>query len=287
MQKKAEIKITFFWLFGIFFFITSCAQLQSMSRVYRLAHRSKYVKHDFLKTIQKRNKRFLKHKKPYAIKQKELLESMVTLLQQNAMEIDSDDFEVVTGDLMVVPGGLKHFYTSPMLEDREKSPAIHEEKIAENLPTTDMTLATLYDLEGNPLTIQPDDLVATVLIQSKECEQWGRYLHPLLGEFPLYLPVSLLQNKHEGDVVSFVFQKIGTEQRFKIELTCRQQAGLYYPAENFEDTMAESFRYLKKTLSFLKQSKKKQKNKIEAEEEKQNYVLNTADKKRRDGCCIS
>lgn len=249
MQKKAVMKASIFWLCGSLFFTTGI--MQPMSRVHR-------------------EKQFLKHKKPYATKQKELVESMVALLQQAAMEVDSEAFEVVTGDLVIVPGGVQFFYTSALLENREKSRAIREEKVSENLPTTDMTLTTLYDLEGNALAIEPDDLIATVLIQSKECEQWGRYLHPILGDFPLYLPVSLLRDKHEGDVVSFLFQKIETDQRFIIELTCRQQTGLYYPAENFEDTMIESLRYLQKTLSFRKESEKKQKN-----------------KKTWYGCCIS
>lgn len=228
--------------------------LSPMQQVYMVAHKKNHVRNH--KRSMKRGREFFKqtrlHRAEYIKLAKLMTASMqekTDQIQENMVCIESDTQEVVRGDLVLVPGGLKFFYTSPELESRERSlmvRVIHETAIDENLPTKDMTLTTLYDLEGNALAIKPDDIIATVFIRSKDCEQWGRYNHPQLGEFPLYLPCSLLEGKKEEDIVSFLFQKIGTEKRFTVELTCKQQSGFYYPAENFEDTFAQALGYLKK-----------------------------------------
>jgi hypothetical protein len=238
-------------LFLVAFFITDTATLYSMNKVHRIAHRK------FCEQNLQRKKQDIQQEKYRAAWYHErscfkdpLIDTDISLAIQNSEEL-ADTFEVVKGDLALQPGGLTYFYTSRTLESRERSGNVTlvDEKnmsISEDVPVADAPSKALYDLQGNALEIKTDDIMATVIIQSEECAQWGRYTHPVLGEFPLKLPASLIVGKKEGDRVSFLFQKIDSNKRFKVELTCRQRSAPYCVSENFETTLAAAQTYLRK-----------------------------------------
>lgn len=83
-------------------------------------------------------------------------------------------------------------------------------------------LNKIVDAAGNPLTFAPQDVLIECRAMSVVSHSWAACGHVTLGcSFPVYLPLSLLDGKKEGDIVSFFF-KTDHGNVVKIELKCEQ-----------------------------------------------------------------
>lgn len=162
----------------------------------------------------------ISHKKYMSSFQKDLLE---TLAQENLERIQAiPTIKEVKGDLFLV-------FHNPYYITDEYRKFSHR----------------ICDEEGYLIPLAQNDVLISVWATSSPEDtsdvisgNWANHGHPLLGKaltFPEYLPLSLLDGKKEGDLISFFF-KNEQDEIVQIELTCKQLAYRYSFA-SFEDAL--------------------------------------------------
>lgn len=123
--------------------------------------------------------------------------------------------QVVTGDIFLVRNHLKYF--------GKKS---------------DWYFESVFDEQGKLFEWQPQDILVEVWTTSKECSDWSSHTHPQFGRrFPSVLPLSLLDGKQEGDIISFYFKNEQNEL-VQVKLTCNQNKYKYHDSGPFHKTLS-------------------------------------------------
>lgn len=96
----------------------------------------------------------------------------------------------------------------------------------------------IVDAQGAPMIFPPQDVLVECCATSVFSQNWAACGHRSLGNnFPIYLPLSLLDGKDEGQFISFFF-KADNDDVVKIELKCEQLVfPIYREYGSFEKTL--------------------------------------------------
>ena len=100
-------------------------------------------------------------------------------------------------------------------------------------------LNNIVDSDGKRLTIDPQDILVHVWANNVKCSDKESWRHPILGwlTFTTFLPLFLLQDKKEGDIISFFVKNQESSEIVLVKLRCAQLKSRYCDWGSFEKTL--------------------------------------------------
>ncbi|HEV2917510.1 MAG TPA: hypothetical protein VGW78_07240 [Candidatus Babeliales bacterium] len=167
--------------------------------------------------------------------------------QDNEIHQQQKEIPVVQGDIFIIPDRLRRpkegccnsYWSKYYLLDSQNNPIkIDDDNYCVEVWATDTNAQDYYHLELKEIHALGISI------------NWTDHGHPILKHtFPRALPLSLLKDKKEGDIIEFEYKSEITQGIYKVILTCRQEPYRYGDFGSFEQVLTD-----------LQESKKLEKN---------------------------
>lgn len=163
--------------------------------------------------------------------------------------ISMQAMEKVVGDLFIVPNVLKKIGQTELYTNLYKvNSSVWQQRYS--IYTIDQKFVIPQPQLVTPhpddywvevwATSQFNDEYATSLDNDKmRSHDWYARGHPILGTFPQYLPLSLLDRMKENDILRLLFHYPQTQKNVYVELHCAQEAYKYCFYGKFHDVLAK------------------------------------------------